>query len=366
MTSATREALWERLRSSGLVEGEPPAPQGERAPWFLRVMLGIAGWIGALFLLGFLGAALPWLVRGAASAIVAGAAACVGAALLFGSSAGASGKSAGSSPRGDFLSQFAFAISLTGQALLAMGLSHLMEHRSFAALAFLLALQQAVLFLFVPSFAHRVWCAWTGTAAAVYGLGQLGLGPLAPALLAAAFATLGQRVYEGRIELRSAALHGLAISLITALSVYGGGLAWSTLFRDASGPLGWPEWVGSALSGAVLLWLVAVLLRAHGVRLGSLQARAALAVAAVLALATLKAPGLAPAIVILLTGFANGNRLLVGAGIVALVLYLSSYYYLLEVTLLTKSVVLFFTGIALLGARMLLNRAWPDREVQRA
>src|SRR5690606_9062763 len=167
-------------------------------------------------------------------------------------------------------------------------------------------------------------------------------------------------------ELRSAALHGLAISLITALSVYGGGLAWSTLFRDASGPLGWPEWVGSALSGAVLLWLVAVLLRAHGVRLGSLQARAALAVAAVLALATLKAPGLAPAIVILLTGFANGNRLLVGAGIVALVLYLSSYYYLLEVTLLTKSVVLFFTGIALLGARMLLNRAWPDREVQRA
>ena len=88
--------------------------------------------------------------------------------------------------------------------------------------------------------------------------------------------------------------------------------------------------------------------------------RAAWAGAAIVAAASLKVTGLPPALVILLLGFANGNRVLAGFGVLALLAYLSQYYYSLEITLLEKSAVLIATGIALLVLRLLLQRLWPE------
>jgi uncharacterized membrane protein len=59
-------------------------------------------------------------------------------------------------------------------------------------------------------------------------------------------------------------------------------------------------------------------------------------------------------------GFANGNRILAGLGILALLGYLSHYYYSLQLTLLEKSGVLASTGIALLAAWLLVHRYWPE------
>ena len=64
----------------------------------------------------------------------------------------------------------------------------------------------------------------------------------------------------------------------------------------------------------------------------------------------------------MLLGFSNGNRLLVGAGIVALGFYMGAYYYLLHATLLEKSVVLLVTGLVLLGARWVILRHVMPRE----
>ena len=60
--AVTAAALWARLSADGLVEGEMPEPGRPASPWYVRTMLGIAGWIGALFLLAFLGAAFSLLV----------------------------------------------------------------------------------------------------------------------------------------------------------------------------------------------------------------------------------------------------------------------------------------------------------------
>ena len=57
---------------------------------------------------------------------------------------------------------------------------------------------------------------------------------------------------------------------------------------------------------------------------------------------------------IVVLGFANGNRVLTGLGITALLFYVSAYYYLLEETLLFKSGVLLATGIVLLATRWLV------------
>jgi len=118
-------------------------------------------------------------------------------------------------------------------------------------------------------------------------------------------------------------------------------------------------WIGAALSGAALLWAVLRLLAREGLALDSSQGKIALAGAAILALATLKAPGLGPAAAVLVVGYANGNRVLAGLGVLALLGYLSHYYYALQVTLLEKSALLASTGAALLAVRLALHRYFP-------
>ena len=78
-----RELLWKRLREAQLVTGELPDAGEARVPWFVRLMLGIAGWIGALFLLGFVGAAFAFIFNNAWAALVLGAGACAASIAIF-------------------------------------------------------------------------------------------------------------------------------------------------------------------------------------------------------------------------------------------------------------------------------------------
>jgi uncharacterized membrane protein len=80
----------------------------------------------------------------------------------------------------------------------------------------------------------------------------------------------------------------------------------------------------------------------------------------------MKAPGLAPATLILLLGYGNGNRVLSGMGVVTLLGYLSFYYYSLEATLLYKSGVMIATGLSLLAIRVMVQTWWPARQKQDA
>jgi uncharacterized membrane protein len=65
-------------------------------------------------------------------------------------------------------------------------------------------------------------------------------------------------------------------------------------------------------------------------------------------------------------GFANGNRVLLGLGLLGLVTFVSSYYYRLDVTLLAKSGYLAAAGVALLVVRQALVRLFGNLEPPRA
>ncbi|HEX7955166.1 MAG TPA: DUF4401 domain-containing protein, partial [Burkholderiales bacterium] len=95
MTGADAGALWARLRQAGLVEGDVPVVQAQITPWYIRAMLGIAGWIGAMFLLGFVGAAFAVVMKSAASSLIVGALLCAAATVMF-----------RARPDGDFFGQF--------------------------------------------------------------------------------------------------------------------------------------------------------------------------------------------------------------------------------------------------------------------
>lgn len=359
MSAMDRQGLWARLREAALVEGDAPAVSEARSPWFVRVMLGIAGWIGALFLLGFVGMGFAFLVKNAATSFAAGAVVCAGATLLF-----------RSVPRNDFIGQFGLAASLAGQALMGYGLLRMLGHSSTSA-GIAIALQQALLFALVPNFIHRVWTSWTAAYAVVYVLGKLGLAAFAPAALTLGFLWpwLAEFDHPRRGELLRAAGYGLALAAVQTAAMHGSlWLVWlqgEGMPGRFGGELWW--WLGRTASGLVLLWAVLRLLRREGVGLGEAHGRLALAGAGVLVLLSLKAPWVGPAVALLVTGFANGNRVLTGLGILALLGYLSHYYYALHATLLEKSALLAGAGLALLAARTALRFWWPQgKEVEHA
>ncbi len=352
MKTMTREELWSVLRQATLVEGEMPA-QGEAcAPWFVRVMLGLAGWIGALFLLGFVGFGLAFVVKDQTTSWVVGAGACAAVAMLF-----------SANRNGDFSSQFGLAVGLAGQALMIYAMSWSFEH-DFTALALAIAAQQALLFILLPNFVHRIWAAWSGVFALSVALAGMGLYAFAPAIVTAGFAVVWLREFEHPLKsalLRSGG-YGLALAGVQTVMMSGSlrlrWLLWNMGRRDAGGGE-MVAWAGALGVGAVLIGIVLLLLHREKVALNFGPGKAALAAGVVLALASLKAPGVGPGAAILLVGYANGNRVLVGLGVAALVGYLSHYYYALHATLLEKSALLACTGIALLAVRFAMLRWWP-------
>ena len=63
MSASDRTALWDRLDAAGLVEGAAPSAAADAVPWYVRAMVGIAGWIAACFLLAFVGGAVAFAFR---------------------------------------------------------------------------------------------------------------------------------------------------------------------------------------------------------------------------------------------------------------------------------------------------------------
>lgn len=349
--------LWQRLAAAGLVDGPEPAG-GERdpSPWFVRVMLGVAGWIGASFLLGFVGIGFEFILRNEGAALFTGAIVCAGAAVLMATRADS-----------DFMTQFAIAVSFTGQGLLLFGFARLLRDPAPVALA--MAGAEAALFFAAPAFLHRTWCAAAGAFALTIALGDWQAYGLAPALLAAGCGLAGW--LEARQPAARAFVapmgYGFALALMLTLALLSAPLA--------SGDAWLARWVARgeafvallavAVTTGVLVAMALALLARDGIAAGSRAGIAALAAAAALGVMSFKAPGLGPATLLLAIGFANGNRVMLGLGVLTLLGYLSHYYYALDLTLLQKSAVLGLCGAALLAARFML-RGWLPPETRDA
>jgi hypothetical protein len=343
--------LWDRLAGAGLVDGEPPEAERPQSPWYVRVMLGIAGWIGALFLLGFVGSALAFVIKDASAALIAGAASCAGALALYRVLRGH-----------DFADQFALALSLAGQVLMIVGLVEVMKPGG-PPLYFAVAAMQAGLALAVPNFLHRVLTAAGAGIALALGTADLALHGIAATLLCAGLVWVWiepSRWARGGRLWRPIG-YGLVLALLLVESFRLFGMAeWLDFGR---GPPGWMQshgpLVGRSLTGALLVLVAILLTLREGHAPASPVTVAVAGGALLLALFSLGAPGLASALLILLLGFAAGNRLLMALGVLGLLGFASHFYYSLHATLLAKSGLLAVTGLALLAAHLVLRR-WPS------
>jgi len=345
MDAMNREELWGRLQQQSLAEGDLPPVDADASPWYVRVMLGVAGWIGALFLLGFVGVGFSFVMKSTAPALIVGALGCVAAYAIF-----------HAARDNDFAMQFGLAVSLAAQAIFIFGLFNGFRHGTFT-LYVLIVVFEATLALLVPNFIHRVLTSAAAAFALSYALSSLGLYGVSSGVVACGLAMIwmDQRRWLGSGNLWRPIGYGLVLALIQIESSSLFGLS-MMLWSTARG-IGW--WVGTAMVTVVLVWAVMRMLDQQGIAVSSKAGVVAMAAAVLVGAVSLVAPGLATAMLILLLGFTTGNRILMGLGLFALLGFLSHYYYQLQTTLLVKSMVLAASGGVLLIARQVLRSVFP-------
>ena len=369
MTVRYETTLWQLLSEKGLVVGEEPAVIEDSSPWYVRTMLGIAGWIGALFMLGALFSGFALFLDSTFSGFILGSLSCFVSIVIY-----------RVVKNNDFMAQFGFAISLAGQGLLTFsalqGLGLFDAGQDFryqlSLLAVMMVILQTLLFVMIPNYLHRIWSGVFGIGALTFLMIQMGLYPFTLAILLAAVTTVW--LQEFALAKYRSMLQALGYSLVfvcfahlvTESKMLGMGTFWQEEFGVT--PLGgaWGGVLSMLLLGAVLITLVYILLRRSNISLLSKVGLSALFLALLLAFIGLRAPGITIALVFVLLGYAHGNRVLTGMGLVTLVVFLSQFYYQLDLTLLHKSMVLFFSGVALLLVRQLMHVSWPKAETDHA
>jgi len=348
--------IWQQLRAEGWVDADqapPLLPEEASTPWYVRLMLGICGWMGGMFLLLFFGVLLIGKLRDDDSALVVMGLLLVGLACLVFRRAG----------RNDLGQQFALALSLAGQGMLGFWLFATYGTTVVWPL-FCIALFQLLLVALMPNFLHRLISTFFSVLAWHVGcLMWLGPSPVLP-ICAGLVVLLWLDEFHWQVRLRQAFLPiaaGLTLALV-CLAFTSVWLPYALLIQVGHGHrydgfgdglYRWLYLLDPVVVGLILLLLVAHLARRLTLALRSVAVLCALALAIVGGWSI----GVVLGAMLMLLGFARGRFLLTVLGIATSLCYLSWFYYSLQLTLLTKACGLMVLGGMLLIAYFALRRA---------
>ncbi len=353
--SSQSESLWTTLHKSGLVQGAAPEAGELESPWYVKVLLAFSGWLAALLLLGFIGMGFQSILRNSTAALFVGAMMIAGAYAVL------------RLPKNEFVEHLALAASLAGQALVAFAIFRLLKVNDTMAWVWI-AILQILLAIVMPNFVHRVFSSFIAAFSFFMALSFVGAAYVFTAVLMFFIAWLWLNEFKYPQHMRK--IHAIGYGLVLALIQFKGTMLFSRMF------MGWryrpdqPElwvqpWMSEALAGAVMLYVVWQLLRRHGHAISDRLSILALLSTVLLCIISMEAQGITAGLMIMLLGFSAGNRVLLGLGIASLLFYISSYYYLLDATLLTKAMTLLLVGVVLLFSRWLMLRFIPaNKEVQ--
>lgn len=349
------ESLASKLSQAGIVLADGTEPHALETPWFVKALQALAGWLAAILIMGFIALGVAPVLDSSAVSMLLGLAMISAAYALL------------RIPRNEFLEHIALAVSLVGQLLLAWAVTVFADGVS-AGLWWFLLVMQALLALIMPNFVHRVFSSFSASLALCFVMASIGVANLTSGLLL--LALIGMWLHEfhwpRQLRLVQALGYGLVLGLLMIQFQARFGqplLGW----EDQDGALAsiesWFDWVGpwsgEILSTAALAYFLRRLFQRSEYEADRRISLAAYAGAVLLFLASLQAYGLTQGAVILSLGFAISNRLLMGLGGVSLLFSISSYYYLLDATLLTKAQTLLVLGLLMLTVRWLMLRWLP-------
>ncbi|AZZ90312.1 DUF4401 domain-containing protein [Hahella sp. KA22] len=358
----TLAQLLERMRTENpaiTAASELPAPlqqrllQFEEQPWFIKALVGFGAWLGSWLFIAFaLGVSL---MASDGGYVVLGLMFIVGATVL--------------SRLVDhlFINQVALATSMAGQLMLGFGLEEMdLVDDVEGILATLIMLNLALIPLFRDR-AHRflsVLFICSATAILLYIHKQQALIPFIPPLLAAGFVWLTLNDSQSGLRRFEALTSPLAAGMIVAA------LGWSLLSAVYVLPdllddfVFYPNpWISTLGIAAVLIWSI---WRTLFPVFGEDRRAPAILIATVLltAVTAYNAPGLMVASLALVVGVAQRRTFYIGLGVVFLSVFLTAYFYGIEISLLAKSISLVATGAVLIGVRKLLDRIGVEEEAK--
>jgi hypothetical protein len=113
-------------------------------------------------------------------------------------------------------------------------------------------------------------------------------------------------------------------------------------------------WISTILLGVLFLYMGTRVWPQIGEVAGSPGMAVFFCLLLVITVSAWAIPGLLLALIVIMLGATSGNRVFIGAGIAFLVVFIATYFYGIEVSMLTKSISLVATGAAVLAARWLL------------
>jgi hypothetical protein len=363
------ETLWQQLKQQGLVSGDEPVVENDNAPWYVRTMLGIAGWFGALFLLGAIFSGIEIFLDSSFAAGILGICACLVAVLIYRIPS-----------RNDFLEQFAFAISLAGQSLVVFSILRELDTfegrgsfiEGLRILSIITICLQTILFFAIPNYLHRIWSSILTVASLMFLMNFYGFYPFTLSILLGVGVALWLQEFNwaklgSKLTSPAYALVFVSVFLLVAQTyLWPHSRFWSEAF-------GLPEVQSASTSrlfalscGVVLLGLVLVLLKRAGTSWFSVTGIASVILSVLAVYIGMYVPGITVGIILVILGFAHSNRVLTGLGLVILVVFVFQFYYQLDLTLLIKSGLLVASGLVLLVVRQLMNSVWPAGEDKHA
>ena len=348
MNTLSKQELWQVLNEQGLVTGELPT-DFLPAPWYVRTMQGIAGWIGALFIMGFFGVILDDFLKNEIFELSIGSLLCVLTGFIF-----------RLARHNDFAQQFGLAISFAGQGFFMFGLFEIFNHEDKQLVFFSVFVFQSVLSVLIANSIHRVLTSSVAMMALMLFLHDLGIYGLISGMTALGLALIwiNEKYWAVHGSILRPIGYGLALALLQFEVIhlflgidFGDWIKAEKTWMMLHAPL-----IGTLVVAIRFIWVIPELLKKSHIVLDSRTALFALTAALILCLLSFFAKGLVTSLLILLLGFNAQSRVLMGLGLVALLCFLGRYYYLLEFTLLFKSIVLFLTGLVLLSLRFALNK----------
>jgi hypothetical protein len=308
-------------------------------PWYIQGLIGISAWIAALCFIGFL--AIAEIIDSESGSTIVGVIFCMAAVGLK-----------WWLPRSTFGGQLALAVSLAGQALFIVGVG--IQSDSTVAAAFAAIILEIILIAVYPDTFQRFLSTLIICGALVFLFYEWQIREAIHLLiLLLAAATLFIWENEAYLsttrwaEIYRPVGYGCVIALLALLI--------PAIIVEAEIELWWLSAIGLLALLLVLEYLIVTeqgLSWRHPVALWLAGGTLALLAPA------WQMPGILGALLVLLVGFRQGNRLLIGLAAIFLAFFIIAFYYNLELTLLLKSFMLMASGVIILALRYFLLRFW--------
>ncbi len=348
--SANTNTIWATLLSVNLVEGAQANNLELNSPWYVKLLLALAGWFAAVFLLLFVGLSLENFFDNKILFFIVGSFMIIIAYIIFYNS------------KNDFAENFALAVSIAGQALIIFVIIDSAYYFDKQSKVLIIALFQIILTAIIPNYVHRLLTTLVAALLSVVylkTLQQYGIPDIASSilLLLSAWLWLNEFKNTKQIKLRQAIAYGLTLALIilyiseinSASSIFTQLLPGS--FRHSS-----HSWLSELLASVVAVYIIWDLLKRTGHQNFDHITILSLVGTLIFSAISLEAYGIIASLIIIVLGFANSNRVLFGLGIAAMLYFISAYYYYLQMSLVDKAQTLLIIGLCLLVLRMIMLR----------